>query len=131
MGRLCIFVSVFWLVIGGISTIDRLLFLSGTLSTHGTVISCQFNVNDNVCYPTIRFFAQSGQKLNFIASSASTSYHKEDVLPVIYHPATPQDARIDDALTIWLPPLAGCGGFLLSLFTGFYVLRRGRDLQAR
>lgn len=129
MGWLFASVSLIWLIIGGLFTVENIMFLPGSLSANGTIISCQFD--KSVCSPTISFVTQYGQKVTFMPSSSSSSYREGDTLSVRYHPHSPQDAHIDDWLTNWMPPLLGSGGFLIFLFVGLFTLRRGRMLQAR
>ena len=131
MGVFSLFLSIVWLGIGGFFTAQSLLFFPGTFSAPGTVTSCQFYDDDQVCYPTISFVTKSGQKIMVtISSSGSSTYHVGDTLPVRYHPNAPQDARLDDSLTLWIPPLAGGGGFLIGLFMGIFLIKRGIRLQA-
>ena len=124
---LVVFISIAVLIVGGFFIVSRIVFLLGTLSADGTIVSCQYDQSDDgeTCQPTVSFVAQSGQKITFVEPSSSDSYQKGDTLQVRYHPGTPQDASVDD-FWAWIPFLFGVVLILMSLFFGLALSRQGQ-----
>jgi hypothetical protein len=110
---------------------DTLRFLPGTVSTTGTIISCEMVPNPknrtDPCYPTVSFQTQAGQQIRFKSSVGSSSYVEGEAVTVKYHPNNPQDARLDPGI-IWLFIIAFGGLFVLG---GLFTYLRGRISRAR
>jgi len=123
--RLLVGVGIFGLALGGILAWNTLGFLPGTVSTTGTIIACPVT-QDNSCAPTVSFWTQAGQHLTFRGSEPST-YVEGETVPVVYHPTTPQDARIESISWLgWV--VIGSLSLLLGLY--FYVRRWIRKARA-
>lgn len=119
-------VGLLFLVVGVFIARDTLNFLPDTLSAQGMITGCHFdNTEDNSgCSPDVRFRTQDGQLISFRSSTSASFFHKGDAVTVRYHPATPQDGRIDSFLIMWLLPLVSIGVGLMVFLVGVLALLR-------
>jgi len=109
-------------------------FLPGTLTANGTIIHCktelvstQYDQWVATCQPTVRFRTVSGQQITFSSPGyGSSDYEVGNVLPVRYHPTTPQDARLVDLFSMWFPPLLLVGGSLICLIFCLGLFKNAR-----
>lgn len=109
----------------GVYAINHILhFLPGTISTNGTIIRCTTGLH-GICDPLVRFRAQTGQQITFLAGwDAAGDYNVGDTIPVRYHPGSPQEARVVNVQT-WLGVFTFFGFGLLTLIIGLEgILRR-------
>lgn len=71
--------------------------------------------------PVVRFITSSGKQVHYesIVSSYPQRYSEGDRVRILYDPARPEWARIDDFADLWLRPvfLAGVGSILTLLGT--------------
>lgn len=71
--------------------------------------------------PTVHFINNQGQKVTFTSSLGSNppSYTKGQTLEVLYDPAEPQQARINELFSLWGDAifLGGMGGIFLAMGT--------------
>ena len=120
-------VGLLFLVVGVFIARDTLNFLPGTTTTQGVITECHFDdtENNSGCSPDVRFRTQDGQPISFRSSTSSSTFHQGDSVTVRYHPATPQDGRIDSLLDTWLFPLIFIGVGLLLLLIAVLTLLRG------
>ena len=114
------------------------LFLPGSVTATSTITHCTMqtveqtdsrghpNGTTEVCLPTVRFTTQAGRQITFTPANSSDAYHVGDTLPVRYHPNTPQDARLDDFGSTWLPTLILGGMSVIFFIVGQSVLRVGK-----
>ncbi len=124
--RLLVGVGIFGLALGGILAWNTLGFLPGTVSTTGTIIACSIT-QDSSSIPTVSFQTQAGQHLTFRGSEPLTGCLEGETVPVVYHPTTPQDARIESISWLgWV--VIGSLPLLLGLY--FYVRRWIRKARA-
>jgi hypothetical protein len=118
---------------------EILSFFPGTVTTSGTIIHCamqsveqtdlqgHFNGSTvEMCQPLVRFRTPSGLQVTFTPWEDSTTFQVGGVLPVRYHPSSPQDARIDDAGSTWLLPLSLGVGSLIWVTIGQTFVRVGK-----
>lgn len=72
--------------------------------------------------PVVRFTTREGRQVGYesITSSYPPRYSEGDVVRILYDPAMPERARIDDFADLWLRPvfLAGVGLILAGLGAG-------------
>src|SRR5258708_7887254 len=110
----------------GILAWNTLGFLPGTVSTTGTIIACPVT-QDSSSIPTVSFQTQAGQHLTFRGSEPLTGCIEGETVPVVYHPTTPQDARIESISWLgWI--VIGSLSLLLGLY--FYVRQWIRKARA-
>ena len=88
-------------------------------------MSTQYDQWVATCEPTVRFRTVSGQQITF-SPPGSSDYEVGNVLPVRYHPTTPQDARLVDLFSIWFPPLLLVGGSLICLIFCLGLFKNAR-----
>ncbi len=120
-------VGLLFLVVGVFIARDTLNFLPGTTTAQGVITQCHFDdtENNSGCSPDVHFRTQEGQLISFRSSTSSSTFHQGDAVTVRYHPATPQDGRIDSLLDTWLFPLGILGTGLLVFLIGVLALLRG------
>jgi hypothetical protein len=138
-------ISLFALLLGTgilgfvvISITSNLIFLSQSISTEGTVTGFGQDVarrpGDSVVYPQVRFTTGTGQVIEFQPESVSATgeYRVGQTVKVIYDPAHPDNARIDDAWNLWFQficLLFGGVGFLTCAVIGFLIGRRQEQIH--
>ncbi len=120
-------VGLLFLVVGVFIARDTLNFLPGTATAQGVITECHFDDSEDNsgCSPDVHFRTQDGQLISFRSSDSSSTFHQGDAVSVRYHPATPQDGRIDNFLITWLLPLILIGVGLLLFLIAVLTLLRG------
>jgi hypothetical protein len=124
-GCLAVVIGLIILAVGALVEWNMLSFLPGTVSTTGTILSCDMASNpDNGgtdCFPTVQFQTQAGQSITFKSSAGSEGYYVGAGVTVLYHPNHPQDARLDVGMVwIWVYVLG-----LLIVLIGVVTFIRG------
>jgi len=114
------------LVASLISFVNTKLFLSGASTTNGTVVKLVESVSDDsITYkPFVAFKSPGGKTIEFLSSSSSNPpcYSKGAVVEVLYQESDPEQAKINDFLSLWgLSTILGVLGFVffcvgISLF---------------
>lgn len=116
-GCLLAFLGMIFVAIGVFPEWDTLRFLPDTISTKGTIVTCERVANlknrTNACYPTVKFQTQEGRYITFNSSIGSDSYVEGETVTVRYHANNPQDARLDPGF-IWLSFILFGGLFILG-----------------
>ena len=130
-GCLLTCIGMIILAIGVFLYWNTLTFLPGTVSTTGTITSCEM-VSDSIshgsdCEPTISFQTQAGQHITFKSPVGSGSYVEGEEVTVLYHPNNPQDARLNPGI-MWLV-LVAFG--LLFVLGGLFTYLRGVMRKSR
>lgn len=130
------FGAVFF-VIGLILAGMSLTFLSDADRARGTVVALEWR-NDNhgtsrrragndepTAYPVVEFTSADGTRRTFHSSTGSNppSYERGERVEVLYHAASPEDARINGFLSLWLLPLIFGGLGLLIAGIGTVIAR--------
>lgn len=110
-GRILTIIGTVFLVVGVLIGGYLFISLSGTESTQGTILSCSYPQGS--CQPTVSFQTQSGQRITFHSSTASSTWAPGDSVSVRYHPNNPQEADVDPLLLF---------GLLSSIFAGLGLL---------
>lgn len=115
-------------LIGEFMLINNFLFLPGSISTDGTIISCtMIGKHKDTCQPTTRFKTPQGESITFQESYGSSNFSQGDSVTVRYHLNTPHDARIYSLLDTWFLPISLNVLGLIFLWIGFrYVPRAFR-----
>ncbi|MEV2216143.1 DUF3592 domain-containing protein [Streptomyces sp. NPDC050997] len=124
------------LLLAGISV----SFLTDAERAQGTVVSLEWR-NDHsgasrktrksdkpVAYPVVEFTSADGTQRTFRSSTGSNppSYDEGELVEVLYHADSPEDARIKGFASLWLLPLIFGGIGLLIAGIGTAVARMGR-----
>lgn len=128
-GLILFVIGIPFCCVGAFMVYDSQSFLQGIVSTKGVIVSCaqsdsQGDDSSDSCQPTIRFQIATGQLRIFTSSFGSSSYHKDQTIPVNYHPNNPSDVRISDFIALWLLPLifGGIGLFIVILGALFVLV---------
>lgn len=131
------------LIVGGIfAPIAVVLVISAVLvtrstmqlvqsSTHTTGVVVDQRRATRGARPVVEFTAADGKTVRFVGATLSSppSFHVGEQVPVLYRPATPEQARIGTFSELWLlPVILGCVGvgFLLASGALFVAFRRER-----
>jgi hypothetical protein len=106
-GCLLVVIGLIIVAVGALVEWNTLSFLPGTVSTTGTILSCDMISNPSNggvdCAPVVQFQTQTGQSITFKSSVGSSGYFVGDGVTVLYHPNHPQDARLDIGMAwIWV-----------------------------
>lgn len=120
---------VFLTLVGSILSLRDILFLPGTATASGTVISCQLEYNNktgNYCHTIIGFDTQSSEHVTF-ETSMDGSTQAGDRVAVRYQLLKPEDARIDSIL----PDLTFAGFSSGLLVVGLCILVYWQRQRAR
>ncbi len=72
-------------------------FIARAQKTEGTVVW----LNSGGSHPEIRFRVPSGQAITYAQNGLIFGFKEDDTVTVLYDPAKPQDASIDDAGALW------------------------------
>lgn len=117
---------------------DGRTFLAQAIKTDGVVLDLEKNDKSGTFSPVVVFLDQDGRKNSFTSSTGSNppAYSRGERVDVLYLPTCPQQARIDEFMTIWGSTviLTGLGGvffmcgFMIILVVGVKS-RRDRYLQ--
>lgn len=104
-GCFLVVIGLIVVAVGVLVEWNYLSFLPGTVSTTGTILSCDMASNPNNggtdCFPTVQFQAQTGQSITFKSSVGSNGYYVGGGVTVLYHPNHPQDARLGVGM-VWI-----------------------------
>ncbi|MEV7090779.1 DUF3592 domain-containing protein [Streptomyces sp. NPDC093085] len=139
------FGSVF-LVAGAVLAWVSASFLADAERAGGTVVALEWGHTDyrdygsssrrsrgsssDVAYPRVQFTAADGTWRNFRSDSGSNppSYEVGEEVEVVYRADSPDDARIDGFLSLWLLPLifGGMGLLFAGIGTAVAVKTRRR-----
>lgn len=102
-------------------------FLKDALTTEGTVIELDRPSDSSTYWPVVEFKTQGGSTVEFTSSSGSNppSYSKGDAVEVFYQETSPEQAKINDIITLWGAPivLGGLGSILF--LAGFSIILFG------
>ena len=109
-----IFVCHPFVFLGIFIFIAREAFLSGAVSTNGTIVSCN-DGGQGTHFATIRFTAQKGQQITFQPDNTFNPCHVGEGVVVQYHPNDPQDAQVNDGLTDSAEFFIGIGALSLLI----------------
>lgn len=128
---------VIGLILAGVSA----SFLADAKRARGTVVSLEWR-NDHdtsrrtqtddkpAAYPVVAFTSADGAPRKFEDSTGSNppSYEVGERVEVLYHPGSPEDARINGFASLWLLPLifSGIGLVIAGIGTGVALATRGR-----
>ena len=96
VGTLLIAVAVYF----AFSTYE--LQQTGTRTT-GTVTSLERT--ESSFFPVFEFIDSRGRLLEVRSSASSRNYFPGDEIPIVYHPGSPLDARIDDPAGLYVLPM--------------------------
>ncbi len=80
--------------------------------TEGVVV--QLALSGSSHYPVFKFKDLKGRELTVRSSVSSKDYFVGDPIPILYNPASPLDARVNEPLMLYLPP--GIFGLIGILF---------------
>ncbi|CAM5709929.1 hypothetical protein SALBM311S_10039 [Streptomyces alboniger] len=132
-----------FLVIGLILTWVSVSFLADAERAKGTVVALdwrndyssasrkQRGSNEPHAYPVVEFTSSDGTQRTFRNSTGSNppSYERGDRVEVLYHADSPEDARINGFVSLWLLPLifGGIGLLCAGIGTAVAMVRRGRS----
>jgi Protein of unknown function (DUF3592) len=135
-----------FLVIGLILAGVSVSFLADAERARGTVVSLEWRrdssggfrqkrVNDQpMAYPVVEFTSVDGTRRTFRDSSGSQppAYQEGERVEVLYRADSPQDARINGFLSLWLLPLVfgGIGLVVAGIGTAVALVTRGRSKAA-
>jgi hypothetical protein len=72
-------------------------FLGRAVKAEGTVVW----LNSGGSHPEIRFRTPSGQAITYAQNGLIFGFKEDDKVTVLYDPAKPQDASIDDSGALW------------------------------
>lgn len=139
-----IFLAVAGLVVLGVSlwlyqSTSR--FIADASRAPGVVIDIErsrSSDNSSTYYPVVRFTSADGVERTFVPSwgSSSPRYQRGQAVQILYTPARPEEAEIEDFVSLWLLPLVlGLVGGVFLLFGGGMIAfdmvfrRRKRILQ--
>jgi hypothetical protein len=105
-------------------------FLKDALQAEGTVIELvRSRSSDSTTYrPVVEFKTQSGSVIEFTSSSGSNppSYSKGEVVSILYHESSPEQAKINGFFSLWgLPLILGSLGAVFFL-VGFSIIFSSR-----
>ncbi|WP_421780334.1 DUF3592 domain-containing protein [Kiloniella litopenaei] len=130
-------------------------FIDTAHSAQGTVInliqsrstSSSSTSNSYVYRPEVSFKTLTGDEIIFQSSTGSNppAYKKGESVSILYEPENPQDAKINDTLSLWFSPvILGLVGLIFSAFgIGIsiylskkeklknYLLRHGSPITAK
>jgi len=110
-------------------------FINTAHSTQGTVVnliqsrssSSSSTTNSYVYRPEVIFQTLTGEEITFQSSTGANppAYRKGESVSILYEPQNPQNARINDILSLWLGPIIlGIVGLIFSVFgTGISIYR--------
>ncbi|WSQ14575.1 DUF3592 domain-containing protein [Streptomyces sp. NBC_01231] len=132
-----------FLVIGLILAGVSVSFLSDAERAKGTVVALdwrndsssasrkQRGNNEPHAYPVVEFTSSDGTQKTFRNSTGSNppSYEEGDRVEVLYHADSPEDARINGFVSLWLLPLifGGLGLLAAGIGTAVAMVGRGRS----
>ncbi|MEB3966848.1 DUF3592 domain-containing protein [Streptomyces kunmingensis] len=84
--------------------------------------------SSTVAYPVVEFTSADGETRTFRSSGGSNppSYERGEQVDVLYRADSPEDARIDGFLSMWLLPLifSGIGLLIAGIGTTVAIVRR-------
>ncbi|WP_055551319.1 DUF3592 domain-containing protein [Streptomyces sp. NBRC 110028] len=132
-----------FLVIGLILAGMSVSFLTDAKRAQGTVVALEWRndssgasrkatqSNKPAAYPVVEFTSADGTSRTFRSSTGSNppSYDEGDRVEVLYRADSPDDARINGFVSLWLLPLifGGLGLLITGIGTGIAVARRRRS----
>jgi hypothetical protein len=109
-------------------------FISEAVKTEGTVVrldaswagSSNFSQHSRIYRPVVRFTDQNGSQHEFISSSGSNppSYPEGEKVELLYLPAEPESAQINDFFSLWAGSiiLGGLGGVFFVIGAGIFLV---------
>lgn len=118
VGTVFVSLGLVALLIAAIFAIPELIAGGSAVKAEGTIV--QFNQQQR--YPRVRFTDRNGEAVEFVAGVRNTGWREGDRVPVIYDPANPRSARIDEFAGRWFFP--GLAGIFAVTFGGTGLLLR-------
>ncbi|MBK3580583.1 DUF3592 domain-containing protein [Streptomyces sp. MBT65] len=135
-----------FLAIGMITAGVSISFLVGAERAPGTVVSLEWRTDHSsasrknrasdkpMAYPVVEFTPAGGASRTFRDSTGSNppAYEAGDRVEVLYHADSPEDARLDGFLSLWLLPLVfgGIGLVIVGIGTTVALVTRRRSRTA-
>jgi len=122
-------------------------FRKKAIPTKGTVVALSSSSNINsprssgspireTTYthrPIVRFVTQNGKAIEFLSDTGSkkTAYKKGDAVEVLYLPSSPEKAKINDFLSLWMMPMVigGIGLIFIALGGGIIIISKLKGRQ--
>jgi hypothetical protein len=114
-------------------------FISEAVKTEGTVVrlddswagSSNFSQHSRIYRPVVRFTDQNGSQHEFISSSGSNppSYPEGEKVALLYLPAEPGSAIINEFFSLWAGPiiLGGLGIVFFVIGAGIFLVPKLKD----
>jgi hypothetical protein len=123
--RLFLAIGFVLLVLGAVTLVRTLQFVSGAEHATGTVVELSRSSDSEgtvTFHPVVRFTTAEGRTVEFVSSTGSSppDHSAGDRVEVLYDPDDPQDARLTGFFDLWLLPLVfgvmGLGFSAAALF---------------
>ncbi len=110
-----------------ISVQGTVIALAATKSTPTT--SQDRTRSDRYTYsPVVRFITQRGKAIEFSSDTGTkkAAYKKGDTVEVLYLPSSPEKAKINDFLSLWMMPvvIGGIGLIFFALGSGIIIISK-------
>ncbi|MEU6388451.1 DUF3592 domain-containing protein [Streptomyces sp. NPDC046939] len=131
-----------FLVIGAIMAGVSASYVAHAERAPGTVVALEWREDHSggtrrkrssdgpVAYPVVAFTSADGERRTFRSSTGSKppAYDEGERVEVLYRPDSPEDARINGFLSLWLLPLifGGVGLLITATGTTIALVRRRR-----
>ncbi|MFJ8822694.1 DUF3592 domain-containing protein [Streptomyces sp. NPDC102467] len=135
-----------FLVIGLILTGVSISYAANAERAPGTVTDVEWRTSHSsgthrtrsststVAYPVVEFTSADGRARTFESSSGSNppSYERGERVEVLYRADSPEDARINGFVSLWLLPLifTGIGLLITGIGTAVAITKRRRSRAA-
>jgi hypothetical protein len=113
----------------GLAAVNQRHFVASAKPAQGTVVTLLTERHDSKTRyrPEVQFTAPDGQPVKFRSSMSSSpaAYRVGEAVDVLFDPANPRKAEIDDFKTLWLGPVIGGSMGLLFLILGAFIAAKG------
>ncbi|MEV1023312.1 DUF3592 domain-containing protein [Streptomyces sp. NPDC050264] len=136
-----------FLVIGVVLTGVSISYAADAERARGTVTDVEWRTSHStgthrsrssssstMAYPVVEFTSADGRTRTFESSGGSNppSYERGERVDVLYRADSPEDARIDGFVSMWLLPLifTGIGLLITGIGTAVAITRRRRSRAA-
>lgn len=128
--------GLLFVFLGGREVAKSLSFSFGTAEAAGQVIAWHNSKSSKgatLWHPVVRYFVDGREfKLTGKVGGSSQDYALGDAARVLYHPAHPQEAQLNDFSERWFGPLIACGvGSIGAVMGGILTWKSFRDWQRR